>query len=674
VASTASTTKSPRLTDRLVWPVGLGLLAIALTTLVIAIFIGDAQPRPPVPGLPDSGATTQWLLPVFTLLSNLAATATVGLLLAAAVLIPSARDALSAAALRAARLAFWTALLWAMTALVVLLFSLSDTLALPVSELLRPNVLLSFVTQVPQGAAYLTVAALAAFVAVGAREADRPMGAWTALLLSLVAVLPPAITGHAASAGDHDVATSSLVVHIVAVVVWVGGLLALVWYARTGGRFLPLAASRFSAIAFWAYLAVGLSGVVNAVIRMQSIDQLWSTSYGHLVSIKLAAFVALGVFGWWHRTRSLPSLVDGERHAFARFATIEAGVMVSTIAVAVALSRSAPPESGQLIPPSNAEILLGFPMLDAPTVASVLFAWRIDLIGALLILVAAVGYARWMLRLRRRGDYWPIGRAAAWYTGLLILSFGTMSGLASYGQIAFSMHMTQHMVLSMVAPIFLVIAAPITLALRALPAAGRNQPSGPREWLISALHSPFVRVLTHPITALALFISAPYIVYFSGIFESAMRQHWAHELMHVHFILVGYLFYETLIGVDPLPFRASYPLRLVTLFASLAFHAFFAVALLTGDAVVAPTYYQALDRPWWPDLLSDQNDGSAFAWAFGEFPALVALIVLLFQWSREDDRQARRRDRQSDRDGDAELTAYNAMLKARSQPRSRPKT
>jgi putative copper resistance protein D len=315
--------------------------------------------------------------------------------------------------------------------------------------------------------------------------------------------------------------------------------------------------------------------------------------------LKVAAFVALGGFGWWHRQRSLPQLQRQQPHAFGRFATVEAGVMVAAIAIGVALSQSAPPETGQLTPPSTAEVLLGFPMLDAPTIGLVLFAWRLDLIAALLILVAGVGYARWMIRLHRRGDYWPVGRAIAWYTGLLILAFGTMSGLASFGRIAFSMHMTQHMVLSMVAPIFLVIAAPITLALRAMPAAGRNQPSGPREWLTSALQSPAVRVLTHPLTALLLFISAPYLVYFSGLFESAMRQHWAHEVMHVHFILVGYLFYETLIGIDPLPYRASFPLRLVTLFASLAFHAFFAVALLTGDSIVAPTYYEALDRPWW---------------------------------------------------------------------------
>ncbi len=166
-----------------------------------------------------------------------------------------------------------------------------------------------------------------------------------------------------------------------------------------------------------------------------------------------------------------------------------------------------------------------------------------------------------------------------------------------------------------------------------------------------------------------LFITAPYVVYFSGLFEVAMRQHWAHEAMHIHFVVVGYLFYEALIGIDPLPFRASYPMRLVTLFASLVFHAFFAIALMSSNAVLASTYYETLARPWWPNLLSDQTTGAAFAWAFGEFPALVAMIVLLFRWSQDDDRVARRGDRQADRDNDAELKAYNAMLKQRASNR-----
>ena len=640
---------------------------LALVTLIVALLWGGALPVDDVPGIPSAGSITEWLTPVARLSFQLLAVCTIGLLVASAALIPSSRDMLSVAAARAARLASWFALAWAVAAVLVLVLTLSETLALPLAETLDVNVLTSYVTQVPQGASWLTSAALAVFTALAARESDRPIGAWSALLLALVTLLPPAVTGHSAASGDHDLATSSLVVHVVAVALWVGGLAALGWYARTDGRYLSVAASRFSSMAVWAFAAVGISGLVNAAVRVPEVSDLWSTGYGRLLVVKIVAFVSLGCIGWWHRQYSLRRLAGGDVRGFTRLALGEIAVMVSTIAVAVALSQTPPPPSGRLSSPTPAEVLLGFPMPDAPTVGALFGNWRADLLVLSLLAFAAITYGRWVVRLRRRGDRWPVGRVIAWYAGLAVLAFGSLSGLAAYGRIVFSLHMTQHMVLSMLVPILLVLAAPITLALRAMPAAGRNQPSGPREWLLAALNSSLVRILTHPVTAFVLFISAPYLVYFSGLFQVAMQQHWAHELMHVHFVLVGYLFFESLIGTDPVPYRASYPMRIVTLFAALALHAFFAIALMSSEAVIAPSYYAALDRPWWPDLLSDQNTGSAFAWAFGEVPALIALIVLLVQWSGHDDRLARRSDRQSDRDGDAELAAYNAMLRERSK-------
>jgi putative copper resistance protein D len=596
---------------------------------------------------------------------DLLAAATVGLLLAAAALLPSSKDLLAATPARAARLASWLAWTWALLALVVLVLSYAETFATTVSASLGPNKLLSFVGQSEQGAAWLVAASLAAFAGVVAREADRPLGAWSALGLAVAATLPPAVTGHAAAAGNHDLATSSLVVHVIGVVLWVGGLLALTWYVRTDGRYLPLASSRYSAMALWAFLAVGVSGVANALIRLGGIDNLFTTQYGAVVLIKVIAFVALGLLGWAHRRHTLPQIAAGVPHAFIRLAAVEGAIMVTTIGVAVGLAATAPPPSGATTPPSPAEVLLGLPMPDAPSVIAILTGWRIDLLVLGVLLAAAALYARGMLTMRRRGDHWPVGRAIAWYAGLAVLAFGTLSGLAVYGRASFSMHMTQHMTLSMIAPLLLVLGAPITLALRALPAARSTQPAGVREWLLAGLRSPFARVLTHPVTALLLFISAPFMVYFSGLFETAMRAHWAHELMHVHFVLVGYLFYESLIGTDPIPYRAAYPMRMVTLFAALSFHAFFAVALMSSDALIAGSYFETLDRPWWPDLLEDQTSGAAFAWAFGELPGVLVLIVLLYQWSRADDRQARREDRQADRDNDAELAAYNQMLEQR---------
>lgn len=580
---------APPRTPRTMWPRMALAVALGAAGLILAFVVGDSAPRTSAEGIPTASLTVQWGLPLVRTLIYVLAAMTVGLLLAAAALLPSAKDLLATASARAARIASWTAWVWALLALVQLVLAYAETFATSFGDALDPVELLSFVGQSQQGAALVVSASFAAFAGVAAREAERPLGAWVALLLALLATIPPAVTGHAAAAGDHDLATSSLVVHVTGVSPWVGGLLALVWYAGADGRFLALATRRYSAMAVWAFVAVGVSGVVNALIRLDGLDNL-TTSYGAVVLLKVIAFTALGILGWAHRRHTLPQVDAGAPFAFARLALVEASIMVMTIGVAVGLAATAPPPSGGTTAPPPAEVLLGLPMPDAPSLLGIVTGWRLDLlvVGAL---VAAGGlYGRGVWTLHRRGDRWSVGRTVAWYVGLAVIAVGALSGLAVYGRAAFSLHMTQHMVLSMIAPLLLVLGAPVTLALRSLTAASAGQPSGPREWLLAALQSPFAKVLTHPVTAFALFVSAPYMVYFSGLFETAMRQHWAHELMHVHFVLVGYLFFESLIGTDPIPYRASYPMRMVTLFASLAFHAFFAVALMSTDTVIAAGY------------------------------------------------------------------------------------
>lgn len=642
----------------------LAFVGVAAVALVASLLTAGGRPEPAPEGLPDPGRFVEWALPLTRLVVDLSAVATVGLLLAAAVLLPSTLQLLSTGAVRAARAAAGAGAMWAVAALVLLVLTYADITGLPLRRALDGAQLWSFATDISLGRAWLVTALFAGVAALTARLADRPLAAWTALVVALFGVVPAALIGHAAAAGSHDLAVSSLVVHLVGVVTWVGGLVGLVWYARTDGRHLALAAARYSSLALWAYVAVGLSGVVNAYVRLTGPADLWSSGYGALVLLKAAAFVGLGVLGWWHRRHTLPQLDAGQAGAFRRFAGVEALVMAGVIGVAVGLSRTPTPSPAVPRLPTPAETLLGFPMPGPPSLAKYVLDWRIDSLVAVTLLMAGVLYGQAVLGLRRRGDRWPVGRIIGWYSGLLVAAVVTMSGLATYGRIVFSVHMTQHMVLGMVVPILLVTGAPITLALRALAPAGANRPAGPREWLLAVLHSRVVRVLTNPIVALALFVTAPYMVYFSDLFELAMRQHWAHTAMHVHFVLAGYLFYETLIGTDPLPHRASYPMRLLVLFASMPFHAFFAVALMSSHTVIAADYYEILARPWNTDLLADQTGGAAFAWAFGELPALAAMVVLLVQWSRDDSRRARRLDRQAERDGGAELEAYNEQLRA----------
>jgi putative copper resistance protein D len=228
--------------------------------------------------------------------------------------------------------------------------------------------------------------------------------------------------------------------------------------------------------------------------------------------------------------------------------------------------------------------------------------------------------------------------------------------------------------LNMLAPPLLALGGPVTLALRALPTAGKERAPGPREWLLAAVHSPVARVLTHPVVALVLFVGSFYGLYFSGLFDEALNYHWAHLVMNAHFLLVGYLFYWPVIGVDPAPRRLPPLGRLGMVFASMPFHAFFGVILMSMQTVIGQNFYRSLSLPWVTNLLSDQHLGGGIAWAAGEIPLLVVMLALLAQWARTDERAARRSDRRADTDGDADLNAYNAMLRQLSDPGSTTKS
>ncbi len=316
---------------------------------------------------------------------------------------------------------------------------------------------------------------------------------------------------------------------------------------------------------------------------------------------------------------------------------------------------------------------IGYDFAGPPTLARVLFDWRFDLIFGTAAIVMAVLYLVGVRRLHRRGDAWPMGRTLAWMCGCAAMLFTTSSGLGRYMPAMFSMHMVAHMLLSMLVPILLVLGAPVTLALRALPAAGRGEPPGRREWLLAALHSRVSRFLTNPIVATVVFVAGFYGLYLGGVFDAAVSNHAAHMLMNVHFLLSGYLFYWVVIGIDPTPRQIPQLGKVAMVFASLPLHAFFGVVLMGMQTVLGETFYRSLQLSWHTDLLGDQRLGGGIAWAAGEVPLVVVMIALLIQWRRSDQRTAKRLDRAADRDDDAELAAYNAMLAelARRDSRSR---
>jgi putative copper resistance protein D len=623
------------------------------------------------------------------LVADLAAVLTVGTLLAAAALLPprrveggSARSpigTLGRSAHRCLRTASVSAVVCAAAALVEIVLTFSDFLGATPGDALDLTQLRSFVSQTTQGRALAVQVVLAVFVAVAAMLVVTPRGAAIVGLVALGAVMSPALTGHSAASDDHMLAVWSLLVHVVATSLWVGGLAALALVARQTTRPLAAAVPRFSRLALWCVIAVGASGLVNAWLRLGNWDEVLGSDYGRLVLAKIAALTVLTWFGWQHRRRSLPHLSGpGAGSVFLRLAALELLIMAATFGLAVGLSRTPTPVPSDVESAGDtaAQTLLGYPLPDAPTLARLVTGTHLDGFAITFVTLAAALYGAGLRSLLRRGDSWPKGRSLAWYGGLTVVLVVTCSGIGRYAPVLFSVHMVTHMTLNMLAPLLLVLGAPVTLALRTLP---RDTRAG----LLAALHSWPARVLCHPLVAAAIFVSSLYLLYFTPLFETLMRDHWGHILMEVHFLLAGTLFFWVLVGVDPGPRRPPYPFRILLLFVVMGIHAFFSVAIMSTSTVIAEGYYTALARPWGATLLDDQHVGGSIGWAFGEIPILLVLITMFVQWVRADERAARASDRAQDRaeraarsraeaadngDGDAPavdaLARYNEWLAA----------
>jgi putative copper resistance protein D len=641
--------------------ISVGVVIAAMVAVGLVALTGGAGAL--VTGLTDPGLVTRYGSTAVRVLAEAASVVCVGSLLLAAFLVPPQESGTLApdgyGALRTANIAAWA---WFVTSAASVVFTAADGAGKPVAEVLDPTTLVELVDAIEQPKAWVFTAVIALVLAVGCRLALS--WGWTTALffLSVGGLVPVAVTGHSASGGSHDLATNSLLFHLVAAALWVGGLIAVLALGWRKGANLALAARRFSRLALVCWIVMAVSGVINALVRI-SVSDLLTTDYGLLVVAKIVALLLLGVFGHQQRQRGVRPLVDGgSGRQLLRLASVEVLLMFVTLGIASGLART-PPPAESFTQPSNTELLIGYNLDGPPTVGRLLFDWRFDLIFGTAALVLAWLYLAGVRRLRRRGDKWPVGRTISWLAGCFVLLMGTSSGIGRYAPAMFSVHMGQHMLLAMVAPVLFVLGGPVTLALRSLPAAGKGQPPGPREWLLAAVHSPVSKFLTHPIIALVLFVGSFYALYFSGLFDSALQYHWAHILMNLHFLLTGYLFYWPVIGVDPAPRRIPHLGKLGMMFGAMPFHAFFGVILMSMQTVIGEQFYRSVKLPWVTDLLSDQRLGGGIAWASGEIPVLLVLIALLVQWSRADDREARRKDRREDVTGDEDLNAYNEMLR-----------
>lgn len=349
---------------------------------------------------------------VVRVLTESAAVVTIGSLLLAAFLVPpQGSGTLAADGYAALRTAGWAALAWTAGAVASVPYTVADALGQPVSVLLEPSVLFRVAGLVEQAKAWMITAVLVALLALGCRLVLS--WGWTSALffLSVFALVPVAVTGHSSGGGSHDVATNSLLYHLVAAALWVGGLIALLAHGRRGGDHLGLATSRFSKLALVCWIVMAVSGVVNAYVRLP-LDQLFGSDYGLLVLGKTVALVVLGVVGYFQRERGVKEVVaTGSGRSLLRLAGIEVLLMFLTLGLASALSRTPPPVEGRALP-SSVELKIGYDLSGSPTLARTLFDWRFDLVFGTVFLALAAVYVLGVLRLRKRGDAWP--SAARW--------------------------------------------------------------------------------------------------------------------------------------------------------------------------------------------------------------------------------------------------------------------
>lgn len=519
--------------------------------------------------------------------------------------------------------------------------------------------LLVYATEIELGISFGLNLLAALAIATLALMVSSLTGTALTAALGLASLIPLALIGHASGTENHSLAVNSLGMHLVGIVIWVGGLIALFAIRpELQGNSKPMAL-RYSSLALASFALVAISGIGSSYVRLPSFESL-ASPYGALLILKAGLLIALGVFGAIYR-RGILQKID-QKGSFFKLALLEISVMGLAVGMGTALARTATPvEQGEFIVPTPAQFLTGEMLPPEFTFETFFTVTKVDILWLVIALAAMGAYLIGVRILKLRGDSWPLARTASWMLGMLLLIFTTSGSLNAYQEYLFSVHMIAHMSLTMAIPVLLVPGAPVTLLMRAVHKR-TDESRGVREWVLWAVHTKPAMFIAHPGFAAINFAASLVIFYFTPIFDWATREHIGHQWMIVHFLITGYLFVQSLIGIDPGPARVGYPFRIITLILVMAFHAFFGVALMTGSGLLLPDWFGAMGRTWGLPPLGDQQNGGAIAWGIGELPTIALAIIVSWQWFKSDRRDSVRLDRASDRSGNKDLDSYNQML------------
>ena len=592
------------------------------------------------------------LSPLSKGLMQLTGVLSIGLLLTLGFLETDVRGAVSN--FRLAKKVKSALLAWIITILIFILIQIAYLLEQPISASFDLTVIRSYLTQTSVGKSYLVQ--LLGILIVLLIPLKKVLSTYISLIIALIAITAPIFQSHGTSSSHHGLAIGALVIHVIALSFWVGGLFGLTQLSKAQKL---IALPRFSELALWSAITVAITGAATAWTRLDSISS-WQSKYGAITILKIFLALTLIGFGALHRRW----IIKSDFPSIFRLISGEIVIMFVTVFVGSWLSTVAPPT--REVKSSQALLITGIQMPPAPTFSNILLAYDADGLMLGLLIIAVALYIKGVVILRKRGDTWPVGRTIAFALGISMVDFATSGGLGVYSHFAFSNHMMAHMFLGMIAPIGIVLGAPITLALRTLPQARNKDERGVRGSFIALLHSKPALVMTNPVVALAIFDGSLFTLYFTPLFGNLMQGHSGHFFMSTHFLLAGILFFQTIIGVDPAPRKVPHLVKIIIIFAAMSIHAFFSIAIMSATTLIDNGFFVLLERPWATDLLADQKLGGAIGWAMGEIPILLALIATFLQWLREDKKEAGRIDRAADRAAatgeDDDLAQYNRYL------------
>lgn len=631
----------------------LALLLIGVPTL-LTIALGPEPYRRLFQGYPgvDVGVATS----VFNAVADAAAVTTIGTLVALLFLrdTPTRRAKIVDGAWEL-RVLQYSSGIWAAAAAGMVVLESFDATGVPFSRALEPGAV-AFLYQASYASAAWTVTALGATVVF---LSSMFVVRWTGLLIPLwcavAAVLAPVVTGQVLVGPDHDFGGDAALIQTLAAAALLGTWMTATVRVAAGHRLTPEFIRRQLRLAFVALPLIVAADVVITVFKLAGTPLTGSVTgwliLGRWLFLVLLIVSTVLIAVQWRRARL-------RAHHVTTAVVIAVFGAVGWISLTTAMTRQPPPQ--YFVPTSIEQVFMGFEVPDPPTVAVLFGQWRPNVLFLFLSIAAVTVYLIAVAALRRRGDEWPVGRTVSWVVGWSIVVFVTSSGFGKYSAPNFGIHMIVHMGLNMLAPGLLVLGGFLTLLLRAS-RSRRDEPSRLHDWISWTMHWGAIKKLYNPLVVFVLFIGSYYGLYLAPLFGELMRFHWAHQLMNLHFLIIGYLYYSLIIGVDRVPNPLPHIGKLGYVLAAMPFHAFFGVILMTSGNIVAENFYRNLAIPW-ADLPAQQYLGGGVAWAGGEIPLLIVIVALCIQWARQDAKEAVRADRHFDTGRDAEFAVYNDML------------